>query len=77
MSYLQIFLVSPYHRNLFGSTRVDPYILAVSPLPLPAPSMSFWILLVVTFWFRFLSVSAIPEKEVSPSTLEMASGQDD
>ncbi|MEE2710874.1 MAG: hypothetical protein VYA69_14915 [Gemmatimonadota bacterium] len=56
---------------------MDPYILAVSPLPLPAPSMSFWILLVVTFWFRFLSVSAIPEKEVSPSTLEMASGQDD
>ena len=67
----------PTHRNLFGSMRVDPYYPAASPLPLTVPSMFLWVLLVVAVRFHFPSVSATPEKEVSPSTRKMASAQDD
>ena len=38
---------------------MDPFIPAASPLPLPAPTAFFWVLLVVTFWFHFLSVQLL------------------
>jgi hypothetical protein len=38
---------------------LDTFIPASSPLPLPAPAGLFWILLVVTFWFHFLSVQLL------------------
>lgn len=38
---------------------METFIPEVSPLPLPAPSLFFWVLLVVTFWFHFLSVQML------------------
>lgn len=38
---------------------MEPFIPAASPLPLPAPGVFFWVLLVVTFWFHFVSVQLL------------------